>query len=52
MLKYKEKEKGITLVSLIVTIIILLILVTISIIQLNNTKLFKRQQKQRINIRS
>ncbi len=37
-----NKERGITLVALVITIIILLILATISIVALNNTKLFDR----------
>lgn len=37
-----KKERGITLVALVITIIILLILATISIVALNNTKLFDR----------
>ena len=40
-----RKNKGITLVALVVTIIILLILATISIQSLTNTGLFKRAQE-------
>ena len=40
-----EKQKGITLVALVITIIILLILATISIQSLTNTGLFKRAQE-------
>ena len=41
----KNKDKGITLVALVITIIILLILATISIQSLTNTGLFKNAQK-------
>ena len=40
-----KKERGITLVALVITIIILLILATISIQSLTNTGLFKNAQK-------
>jgi len=38
----KNKEKGITLVALVITIVILLILATISIQSLTNTGLFQK----------
>ena len=41
----KNKDRGITLVALVITIIILLILATISIQSLTNTGLFKNAQK-------
>ena len=41
----KNKEEGITLVALVITIIILLILATISIQSLTNTGLFKNAKK-------
>ena len=44
-MKKENKDKGITLVALVITIIILLILATISIQSLTNTGLFKNAQK-------
>ena len=44
-MKKKNKDRGITLVALVITIIILLILATISIQSLTNTGLFKNAQK-------
>ena len=44
-MKEQNKERGITLVALVITIIILLILATISIQSLTNTGLFKNAQK-------
>ena len=44
-MKNKNKDRGITLVALVITIIILLILATISIQSLTNTGLFKNAQK-------
>ena len=41
----KNKDRGITLVALVITIIILLILATISIQSLTNTGLFKNAEK-------
>ena len=41
----KNKDRGITLVALVITIIILLILATISIQSLTNTGLFKKAQE-------
>ena len=43
----KNKDRGITLVALVITIIILLILATISIQSLTNTGLFKNAEKAR-----
>ena len=43
----KNKDRGITLVALVITIIILLILATISIQSLTNTGLFKNAQKSK-----
>ena len=45
MKKYIGKERGITLVALVITIIILLILATISIQSLTNTGLFQKAQE-------
>ncbi len=44
-MKEQNKEKGITLVALVITIIILLILATISIQSLTNTGLFAKAQE-------
>ena len=41
----KNKDRGITLVALVITIIILLILATISIQSLTNTGLFQKAQE-------
>ena len=44
-MKNKNKDRGITLVALVITIIILLILATISIQSLTNTGLFQKAQE-------
>ena len=44
-MKEQNKERGITLVALVITIIILLILATISIQSLTNTGLFAKAQE-------
>ena len=44
----ENKEKGITIVSLVITIIILLILATISIQALTNTGLFESANKVKL----
>ena len=44
-MKKTNKQKGITLVALVITIIILLILATISIQSLTNTGLFAKAQE-------
>ena len=44
-MKKENKDKGITLVALVITIIILLILATISIQSLTNTGLFAKAQE-------
>ena len=46
-MKNKNKDRGITLVALVITIIILLILTTISIQSLTNTRLFAKAQEAR-----
>ena len=47
-MKEQNKEKGITIVSLVITIIILLILATISIQALTNTGLFESANKAKL----
>ena len=53
MIKIREKNKGITLIALVITIIILLILAGITIATLSNTELFeKSKQAKEENIKA